>query len=203
MRKGASKIAMVVFCSAGLCSARRSARLLADRSFNCTSSRVHAQGFARVENFNIRRENIMNGLREAVAIAAMAGSLCVAGLANADESQAAPTPAAATEMNSLRVVVDKNTGKVRAPTEEELAALIAAQNAAKQNAAQARTARAAGAARAPMIMPATKTVQRHANGMVSARMSANTLSALKVEHDAQGNAHLVHASEAQPTAVEE
>jgi hypothetical protein len=145
----------------------------------------------------------MKGLRQAVAIAAMAGSLCVAALANADESTAPPDPAAARQMDALRVVVDKKTGKVRAPTEEELAALVTAQKAAKQNAAQARTARAATASRAPMIMPATKTVQQHANGMVSARMSANTLSALKVETDADGHAHLVHADQAHQASVEE
>jgi hypothetical protein len=145
----------------------------------------------------------MKGLRQAVAIAAMAGSLCVAALASADESKAAPDPAAAPQMDALRVVVDKKTGKVRAPTEEELTALVAAQNAAKQNAAQARTAHAATTVHAPMIMPATKTVERHGNGMVSARMSASTLSALKVETDAQGHARLVHAEEAHQTAVEE
>lgn len=144
----------------------------------------------------------MKGLRQAVAIAAMAGSLCVAAQANASDSTAAPDPQAS-QLDALRVVVDKKTGKVRAPTEEELAALVAAQNAAKQNAAQARVARSATSARAPMIMPSSKIVQRHENGMVSARMSANTLSALKVETDAEGHAHLVHANEAQRTAVEE
>ena len=144
----------------------------------------------------------MKGLRQAVAIAAMAGSLCVAALASADESAAAASGATA-QMDALRVVVDKKTGKVRAPTEEELAALIAAQKAAQQNAAQARTARAATTVHAPMIMPATKTVERHGNGMVSARMSAESLSALKVEADAQGHARLVHAEEAHQAAVEE
>jgi hypothetical protein len=145
----------------------------------------------------------MKGLRQAVAIAAMAGSLCVAASANAEDSNAAPDPGATSQMDALRVVVDKKTGKVRAPTEEELAALVAAQNAAKQNAAQARSARSASTLRAPMIMPTTKTVQRHQNGMVSARMSANTLSALKVETDADGHAHLVHADAAHQAAVEE
>jgi hypothetical protein len=161
------------------------------------------RGFARVDNFNIRRENIMNGMKGAVAIAAMAGSLCIASVANADDAKAAPAPASGAEMNALRVVVDKNTGKVRAPTEAELAALIAAQRAAKERATQARTARSANANRAPMIMPANKTVQRHANGMVSARLSLETLSALKVEKDAQGNTHLVHANPTQQPAVEE
>ncbi len=144
----------------------------------------------------------MNGLREAVAIAAMAGSLCVAAAADAD-SQATPAPEPAAHMNSLRVVVDKHTGKVRAPTEEELAALIAAQKAAKDHATQARAARVAVPNRAPMIMPTSKTVQRHGNGMVSARLSADSLSALKLERDAQGNARLVHTTEAQPAAAEE
>jgi hypothetical protein len=145
----------------------------------------------------------MKGLRQAVAIAAMAGSLCVAAAANAEESKAAPDPAAAPQMDALRVVVDKKTGKVRAPTEEELTALVAAQNAAKQNATQARAARTAASTRAPMIMPTSKTVQRHGNGMVSARMSVESLSALKVETDPQGHARLVHADEAHQAAVEE
>jgi hypothetical protein len=160
---------------------------------------VRLRGFARVDNFNIRRENIMNGLKGAAAIAAMAGSLCIAGVANADDAKA-PAPTSGAEMNALRVVVDKNTGRVRAPTEAELAALIAAQRAAKERATQARSA---NANRAPMIMPASKTVQRHANGMVSARLSLETLSALKVEKDAQGNTHLVHANDAKQPAVEE
>ena len=129
--------------------------------------------------------------------------MCVVGLANADESKAAPDPGASSQMDALRVVVDKKTGKVRAPTEEELTALVAAQNAARQNATQARAARSASASRAPMIMPTSKTVQRHENGMVSARMNADSLSALKVETDAAGQTHLVHANEAHQAAVEE
>jgi hypothetical protein len=145
----------------------------------------------------------MNGLREAVAIAAMAGSLCVAAAANADDPQTTPAPESAAQMNSLRVVVDKHTGKVRAPTQEELTALIAAQKTAKEHATQSRAARLAAPNRAPMIMPASKTVQRHGNGMVSARLSADSLSALKLERDAQGKARLVHTTEAQPAAAEE
>jgi len=145
----------------------------------------------------------MKGLKQAVAIAALVGSLCVIVAANAEDSKPASDPSAASQMDALRVVVDKKTGKVRAPTDEELAALIAAQNAAKQKATQARAALSASTTRAPMIMPANKTVQRHENGMVSARMSASTLSALKVEPGAEGHARLVHANEAHQAAVEE
>ena len=131
----------------------------------------------------------------AVALVAMAGALCTTQAVLAEESAKAPTPKESS--NALRVVVDPETGEVRAPTADELQALIKAQEAASAAPSAARSsARAApAAAAATQILPTDKQVVRHANGMISVQLSQDSLSLVKVEKDANGKARTSHVGE--------
>jgi hypothetical protein len=134
----------------------------------------------------------MKSLKHAIALAAMAGTLCAAGTALGEEPKNQP----AADMSAMRVVVDPQTGQVRAPTDDEFQALIKAEKEAKAaEQSQRSLARAARPDTAQDVMPAQNNVVRHANGMVSVQMSQDSLSALKVQKDADGNTHLVHDGE--------
>jgi hypothetical protein len=137
----------------------------------------------------------MKPAARAVAVVAMAGTLCAASVF-AEESAKTPT---SDHSSAMRVVVDPETGELRAPTHEELRALIEAEQAARAAERSARTASRA-AATAPEVLPATKTVQRHANGMVSIRLSQESLSVVKVATDEHGKVRAVHANESTPVA---
>ena len=136
----------------------------------------------------------------AVALVAMAGALCTSNGVLAEDSAKAPAPQAS---NALRVVVDPETGAVRAPTSEELAAQIARETAPAASSARS-AARVAAPAASSAVLPAEKSVQRHANGMLSVRMSQDSLSALTATTDASGKTKVKHASEtAQPQVTAE
>lgn len=109
------------------------------------------------------------------------------------------TPNPKSDASSLRVVVDPETGEVRAPTHEELLALIEAEKAARAAQSSAR-ARSAQAATAQEVLPETKSIQRHPNGMVSIKLGQDSLSVVKVETDGQGKSRTVHASETSSVA---
>ena len=136
----------------------------------------------------------------AVAIAAMVGSLCVSSVLAEEAAQPVPGDTS----SSLRVVIDPQTGQARAPTPEELQALIEAERAARAAESSARTAlRAAPAATAPEVFPTEKSVQRHPNGMVSVRLPQESLTLLKITTDENGNVLLVHAKETPVAHAEE
>jgi len=139
----------------------------------------------------------MKSAVRAVAFVAMAGALCTSNAALASDPAKA---AAAKDSNALRVVVDPQTGELRAPTPEEIRAQVARENAA---AASARSARALAAPRASAVLPAEKSVTRHKNGMLSVKMSRESLSALKAATDSSGKTVVKHDNEvAQPLATE-
>lgn len=130
----------------------------------------------------------------AVALVAMAGALCTAQTVLAEEPAKAPTPKDTS--SALRVVVDPETGEVRAPTPDELAALIKAQEAATAAQSAARSsARAAAPAAPTQILPTEKQVVRHANGMVSVQLSQESLSLIKIETDANGKTRTTHVGD--------
>jgi hypothetical protein len=136
----------------------------------------------------------MKSLQQAGALIALAGSLCIGASAfgsDAKTSTQSPdtTPSNGT-LNAARIVVDPETGEIRAPNAEELRALIAAQEAARQAAGVARAA--APQARVLDVLPAQKSVVRHPNGMVSVKLSMDSLSALTVHADANGKSRLAH-----------
>jgi hypothetical protein len=133
----------------------------------------------------------------AVALVAMAGALCTSQAVLAEESAKAPTPKAS---NAMRVVVDPETGELRAPTAEELSEQIARERSAP--AINARSAaRVAAAPSTSAVLPAEKSVQHHANGMLSAKMSQDSLSALTATTDARGKTKIRHESESTQPAV--
>jgi hypothetical protein len=132
----------------------------------------------------------MKPAARAVALVAMAGTLCAVP-AFADESPKKMPKDTASEM---RVVVDPETGEVRAPTNNELKAQLARENAAATAPSSlARSSRAA--VRPTHVLPAEKVVQHHANGMVSVRMSQDTLSMLKAKADSNGALKIAHDGE--------
>ena len=106
------------------------------------------------------------------------GALLAALLATAAASAAEVTPAAepATALQAVRVVRDKDTGKLRAPSQDELAALLEAE----------RSARAARGEREPTGPGAPLVLRRHANGMVSAVLGADYLVTVQARRDATG-----------------
>ncbi len=138
----------------------------------------------------------------AIACVAMAGTLCAASVF-AEESP--PKPTATEASNAMRVVVDPETGEVRAPTTEELEAQLARERAAAP-APAARAARAATSSlstSATQVLPAEKSVQRHPNGMLSVRMSQESLSLLRATTHADGTLVVEHADDVAPHATEE
>jgi hypothetical protein len=132
----------------------------------------------------------------ALALVAMAGTLCAASVF-AEESA---TPNRDKNANAMRVVVDPETGEVRAPTSDELQALIQAEQAARAAERSTFARAAATAATAPDVMPEAKTVTRHKNGMVSIRLGQESLSLIKAETDAQGRVRAVHTNETSSVA---
>ena len=130
----------------------------------------------------------MRTLQSVIALGAMTGILCVSSVAIAADEAAQPPQKQASGMNSLRVVRDAATGELRAPTSEELKALLAAQEAASRTSALSRSTTAT----APQILPAQKSVVRHANGMMSMRLPQESLSAIRLATDAQGKSRIVH-----------
>lgn len=129
----------------------------------------------------------------AVALVAMAGTLCAASVF-AEGPATAPT--SKDTSSAMRVVVDPETGEVRAPTAAELEAQLARENAAKASDGVARaSARAVAAPSAAQVLPTEKSIQRHPNGMLSVRMSQESLSLLKATKQADGKLEIEHANE--------
>jgi hypothetical protein len=132
-----------------------------------------------------------------VAFVAMTGALCTSTAVFAEDAAKSPAPKTS---NAMRVVVDPETGQLRAPTPEELRAQLARENAPAANARSARAAAPATSA----VLPSEKSVKRHSNGMVSVKMSQDSLSALKATTDAKGKTVIKHEGDsAQPVATEE
>lgn len=141
----------------------------------------------------------MKRMSQIIALAAMTGSLSIT--AWADPDTATQPAQSSAQMNSMRVVRDPATGELRAPNTEELKALIEAEN-------QARNARMSARARAPQntaadVLPAQKSVVRHGNGMISVKLSQESLTAIKAESTPNG-VRVVHAEEsaASPSRME-
>jgi hypothetical protein len=130
----------------------------------------------------------------AVAFVAMAGALCTSHAVVAEESAKSPAPKDTS--SAMRVIVDPDTREVRAPTADELQALIEAEQAVR---AAERSARASARFVAPAaptdVLPTEKQVVRHTNGMVSVRLPQESLSLVKLETDAKGKLRATHADE--------
>ena len=123
-----------------------------------------------------------------VGIAATAAQAEGVALA-AKPSLAAPSP---TTASARRVVRDKDTGKLRAPSEEELAVILESERAARQ----AKGLAEPSAQRAPVA------VRQHANGMYSAVLGPDYLVTIKARRSADGKVEVSHTNPAHehPTA---
>jgi hypothetical protein len=102
--------------------------------------------------------------------------------ADGSPQAAAPAVQAAQATQERRAVRDSVTGKLRAPSEEELAA--------------ERTARTARGQAEPTGAIAPKVVRQHSNGMRSAVLGPEYLSTLKAERQADGKLVTRHANPA-------
>ena len=132
----------------------------------------------------------MKRVSHVIALAAVTGFLSIT--AWADPPAAAKSTEGGAQMSSLRMVRDPATGEMRAPTTEELKGLLEAER-------QARAAQASSRARsvqntAPEVLPAEKSVVKHANGMVSVKLGQESLTAIKAETTPNG-VRVVHADE--------
>lgn len=141
----------------------------------------------------------MKRVSHVVALAAMTGSLSIT--AWADPAPEAKPAADSAQMSSLRVVRDPETGELRAPNSEELKALIAAEQQARAARQAARTTARAAENTAPEVLPATRSVQRHKNGMVSVKLGQESLTAIKAQSTPDG-VKLVHVEPSAPAAME-
>ena len=137
----------------------------------------------------------MKRVSHVVALAAMTGSLSIT--AWADPAPEAKPAADSAQMSGLRVVRDPETGELRAPNAEELKALLAAE----QQARQARVAARGVQNTAPEVLTPGKTVQRHGNGMVSVKLGQESLTAIKAQSTPDG-VKVVHAEPSAPAAME-
>jgi hypothetical protein len=100
------------------------------------------------------------------------------------QAQAAPTGVASapvTEAQSMRAVRDKATGKLRAPTADELETMHSDERAERKARGLPETAE-----------PAPLRVQLHANGMRSAVLGPDFLVTLKGERRADGSVRRFH-----------
>lgn len=140
----------------------------------------------------------MKPAARAVAFAAMASTLC-ASVAFADDAAQAPVRSDAS--HALRVVIDPETGKLRAPTAAELQAQTERKNAAAASKAAPSAARAASR-KSNQILPGQKELRHHANGMSSVRLSHESLSLLKAT-TANGKVEVLHEGEVVQRAAEE
>lgn len=102
--------------------------------------------------------------------------------AGADAAQATVTSSAEHAVESRRVVRDAVTGKLRAPSEEELATERAARKASGKAEFKGPSA--------PLI------VRQHANGMRSAVLGTEYMSTLQAERKADGRLVVRHANPA-------
>lgn len=117
----------------------------------------------------------------ALALAASAGA-AIAADAPVSDPQAQPSTEIATQADSRRVVRDKVSGKLRAPTTEEAAAMRASERGARS----ARGLAGAGARNGPVR------VVQHGGGMRSAVLGTEYLVTLKAQRRADGSLDITH-----------
>lgn len=113
---------------------------------------------------------------------AMAASIAALGLATSSIQATEPTQAEvapAAEAQALRAVRDRQTGKLRAPTADELKAMQTAERAER---------RARGE---PESQPLV--VKRHASGMLSAELGPEYMMTLQGERQPDGSVRRFHA----------
>lgn len=117
-------------------------------------------------------------MKNTVAAVALAATLAASGAMATDATEA------------LRVVRDKETGQMRAPNQEEMKELIAAEKAERK---------ARGLPEQTETQPVQ--VREHANGMKSAVLGAEYLVMVTAEKDEHGKLVVKHANPADEHVV--
>ncbi len=124
-------------------------------------------------------------LRCRFAAIALAGATCALPAAAADTAVPLGTTAQAAPSDSAsgrRVFRDKETGQLRAPTDDELKTMLE----------EERAARAARGQPEPTVSSAPLIVRQHANGMRSAVLGPDFLVSIKVERRPDGKLAMTH-----------
>jgi hypothetical protein len=121
----------------------------------------------------------------------LAGALCAGPAFAVDPAAKAASPS--DQLQGKRAVRDKESGKLRAPTEEELAEMLQAERAARQ----ARGESEPTGPGAPLL------VRQHGGGMVSAVLGTDHLVTLKAQRRTDGKLEVTHsgANPVQTTAA--
>lgn len=129
----------------------------------------------------------MNFTRHTLALAGAAVALAAgtAPVLAADQGAVAARAAESTAQ-SLRVMRDKETGKLRAPTSDELKELLETERAARKARGQAE----------PSGTKTPVATRQHANGMKSAVLGPDFFATLKAERAPDGSLITKHADAA-------
>ena len=125
----------------------------------------------------------MERIAKVLAVMACTGVGLCAGAAVAGESKVTIVNAPGAKLDAMKVVKDKETGKIRAATPEEIA---------EMNAAPSRNF----VPNAVVLSRPASTVTVHADGSMTGRRSFDDLDAVVVERGADGKAVLRHAGKA-------
>jgi hypothetical protein len=123
----------------------------------------------------------MPEMKTRVIAASIAALGLAASAAQASEPTGTEAAPAGSDSQALRVVRDKQTGKLRAPTADELKAMQAAERAER---------RARGLPESPQSQPLV--VTRHADGMLSAKLGPEYMMTLKGERQPDGSMRRFH-----------
>src|SRR3954468_20606620 len=130
----------------------------------------------------------MDRIARLLAVTACTGMALSVGGASASEANVTVVKAG-TALNAMKVVRDKETGKLRAPTDDEMAELSQAPNAY-------------GPGVTILNRPAATTVN-HADGSATVRRSLEELDSLVATRSADGKTVLRHRGASNPTLPKE
>lgn len=120
--------------------------------------------------------------RHAMAVLALAVAAVTAQAG--DDKTASPPQAAGDQLQGKRVVRDRDTGRLRAPTDDELRQLLDAERAARQARGEPE----------PTGRGAPLRVRQHPDGMRSAVLGPDYLVTLKAERQPDGRVSITHGS---------
>jgi hypothetical protein len=136
------------------------------------------------------RDKKISTLIAALALTASAGVVSAAD-DTAASTQAQPDAAAA-QAQARRAVRDKETGKLRAPTQEELKVMLEEERAARKASGQPE----------PSARPTPIAVRQHPNGMRSAVLGPDFLVTIQAQRRSDGTVETSHTDPAleHPTA---
>ena len=128
----------------------------------------------------------MERIARMLAVMASSGVALAAGSASAAESKVTIVNAPAAKLEAFKVVKDKQTGKIRAATSEEIAEMEAAPVGFAPNAA--------------VLSRPASTLTVNADGSMTGRRSFDELDSLVIERGANGKVTIRHGAQHAPAA---